>query len=823
MIRRPPLLGIVLAVVVAMFNGCQPQQPFYLHEDGDLSHYKAVATEIEYPDLQAPPNAEVEGAGRPYSLNNKECKETWDLALEEAVQIALVNNKVIRNIGGQVQGPPEFILRNAQGTPTIYDPALVESDPRSGVEGALAAFDAQFHSLAQWQRVHMPINTQSFPPIFLQTENNYTATFQNRLQKTTATGATVALSHDFINTSSTTSPLRLYPMDWTTELRAEIRQPLLQGAGVQFNRIAGPGAVQGQPNGVMLARIRTDVALADFEIAVRNLLSDVEGTYWELYFSYRALDTAVASRDSALQTWRQVNAKFRAGKSPAHEEAQSRQQYWTFVTTVQQALTGLYQTESKMRYMLGLTTTDGRLIRPKDEPTTAKVTFDWCECIAESVARNVELRQHRWLVKQRELQLIAAKNYLLPRLDLLASYQWQGLGNLLLDQGANATGDFTQVGSNAYQNMLSGEFATWMVGAELTVPIGFRREMAGVRNAQLDLARQRARYEEAELELSHQLAFAVRDLDSNHEQAQSNFNRRIAARDEVKAALAKYNVGVGTLTDVLDAQRRLADAEQAYYRNIVDYAKDIIQVHYRKGSLLEYNGVCLAEGPWPAKAYFDACRRARARDAAWYIDYGFTMPKVISRGPYDQRAESNELIPGGPAEATEPTPAVPELIPTPTPTPAKPKTGASEATIDMSSAIESATPEQRQVAGQWLSTKQSASGENAKPYGLGATKVEPLAQKTPGWSVPDSERGLATRQASYEEPAPVERITNPKPATSVKAAGNPNGSNTKPSDTTAARIKWLEPSIATDRHETATSSSSAESDQPTSGWKRMER
>ena len=830
--RRPPLLVAAWTAVLVALSGCQPQQPFYLHEDGDLSHYKAVATEIEYPDLQTPPNAEVEGALRPFSLTNKEACETWDLALEEAVQIALANNKIMRNIGGQIQGPPDFILRNPQGTPTIYDPALVESDPRGGVEGALAAFDTQFRSLAQWQRVDQPLNTRAIEGVFAQTQNNMTATFQNRLQKTTAAGGTVAFSHDFINTSDSNNPLRNYVNDWTTQLRAEVRQPLLQGAGVEFNRIAGPGALIGQPNGVMLARIRTDVALADFEAAVRNLLSDVETAYWELYYAYRALDTAVASRDSSLQTWRQVNAKFKAGKSPAHEEAQSRQQYFTFVTAVQQGLTSLYQTESKLRYMMGLASTDGRLIRPKDEPTAAKVTFDWCECLAESIARSVELRQHRWLIKQRELQLIAAKNYLLPRLDLLASYQFQGLGNLLTDPGPGGSGDFTQLGSNAYQNMLGGDFATWTMGAELTVPIGFRREMAGVRNAQLDLARQRARYEEAELELSHQLAFALRDLDSNHVQAQSNFNRRIAARDEVKAALAKYNVGVGTLTDVLDAQRRLADAEQAYYRNIVDYAKNIIQVHYRKGSLLEYNGVCLAEGPWPAKAYFDACRRARSRDAALYVDYGFTMPKVISRGPYNQTAEGGELIGDGAVESIEPIPATPELVPTPAPLSVAPQGEPAELNFDRTSANKPLPAGQPQVAGKWLPPKQTAAAGAAKSRDLGTLDLAAFGKATAQTPATDSGHRAVT-PTNYEEPAVLGRIAQPTSSVSPKSSTKANDTQsdtltTKPSTaknstTTAARIQWSDPTTASDRNEPRTSPSPAETDRPAAGWKRLER
>ena len=72
----------------------------------DLSHYKGVATEIEYPDVEAERLADVAGAKRPFSLMNNEPQEIWDLTLEEAIQTALANNKVIRNIGGQIQGPP---------------------------------------------------------------------------------------------------------------------------------------------------------------------------------------------------------------------------------------------------------------------------------------------------------------------------------------------------------------------------------------------------------------------------------------------------------------------------------------------------------------------------------------------------------------------------------------------------------------------------------------------------------------------------------------------------------------------------------------------
>ena len=66
---------------------------------------------------------------------------------------------------------------------------------------------------------------------------------------------------------------------------------------------------------------------------------------------------------------------------------------------------------------------------PIDRPTVAKVEFDWCEITEEALARNLDLRRQKWRIKQRELELIAAKNLLLPRLDLNGTYRWLGLGD----------------------------------------------------------------------------------------------------------------------------------------------------------------------------------------------------------------------------------------------------------------------------------------------------------------------------------------------------------------------------------------------------------
>jgi len=695
-------------------GGCAPRQPFYFFEDGDLSHYVGAIQKLEYPDTEQQPLDEAAGTLEPMTLSNAKVDQIWELSLEEAIRTSLENGKVLRNLGGrfssfggprpQTGEPPVSLLTAPAATPSIYDPAITETDPFRGVESALAAFDAQLSASSTWQNGMRPQNVdplfQTF--LFVPVLRTNTGVTTAGISKRTATGAQFGFSNT-AQLDATNNLFRDVPSLWTTSYDFTFSQPLLQGAGVTYNRIAGPDTfdnVFGRPNfrGVLLARINADISLADFEAGVRNLVSDTEQSYWELYFAYRNLEARKVGRDSSLEAWRKVHALYveqsRGGE--ADKEAQAREQYFFFRSEVEQALTDVYRCENRLRYMMGISASDGRLIRPSDEPTTARISFDWQQSLVEALSRSAELRRQKWIIKQKELELTAAKNLLLPRLDVGGRWRFLGVGENLFGGASYPVNTPTVANpnalsfenTNAYSTLMSGQFQEWQAQAQFLMPIGFRRELATVRNQQLQLARERARLQDEELEASHALVEAVRNVDTNFALAQTNFNRRVAAERQVEAVQAAYDAGTVTLDQLLDAQRRRAEAESSYARSLVDYNRSIAALHFRKGSLLEYNGVFLAEGPWPGKAYFDAHRRARQRDASLYLDYGHSRPAVFSRGAITQNFESigadarpMQLPPRDPATREEPTQAepaptfpgtpldngngAPELLPTP--------------------------------------------------------------------------------------------------------------------------------------------------------------
>jgi hypothetical protein len=344
--RRPvSTWRILLVSLLIAATGCAPTQPFYLHEDGDLSHYIEKSTQAEHPDLDSVPLADVQHSQRPLSLSHPEFREFWDLTLEECVAIALLNTKNIR--GGQaarLQNGQIFAgtqegsqVLNAVGRfVTTYDVAVVESNPgqqvgglsgflnngaggalngpstdggvanvRQGVEAALADFDAQLsitsdpgNGLASStdRPQNVTPNVSGFPTVLDLRQGGIDAL----LSKRTAEGTlfNIRSTTDYVR-GNNRGALQALNSVWTQVLEVEARHPLLRGRGSQINRMP-----------IIIARIGTDMEILNVQSNLQDMLNNIEVRYWDLYLAYRKLETAKVGRYISLVTWRIVYDKF---------------------------------------------------------------------------------------------------------------------------------------------------------------------------------------------------------------------------------------------------------------------------------------------------------------------------------------------------------------------------------------------------------------------------------------------------------------------------------------------------------------------------------
>lgn len=672
--------ALTTAAVVWTVMGCHaPKSDLALRLKDQLPHYQGSALKLEAaePDLNAH-DPSIVGALPPQTISDALPPQYWDMPLEEAMRLALENSQVLRDLGGA-------LLRSPGTVRTVHGPAITETDPRFGVEAALSAFDASFGMTAFFDKNDRALNN-SFLGGGTRLLRQDIMTFRQQITKTAATGTQFTIAHN-TDYDANNAPANRFPSAWNTNIEGEFRHPLLQGGGVDFNRIAGPNSVPGLPTGVMIARVNTDISLAEFEQGLPDLTSNVENAYWDLYFAYRDLDARIGARNRALDTWRRVAALNRTNSlgGEAEKEAQAREQYFRFEEEVQEALTGrlidgtrtlngssggtfrgslgVHVAERRLRLILGLPISDGRWIRPADEPLMARVSFEWSQSLPEAIMRRPELRRQRWVIKRRELELLANRNYLLPSLDAVGRYRWRGFGNDLIGpSGENAPFD------NAWENLTTGDFQEWQLGAELSFPFGQRRGHSAVRNAQLMVARERAVLREQEREVVHDLSNAIADKDRAYAVAQTAFNRRLAARQQLLVLENKVQNELQVdLNSLLDAQRRLAEADARYYFSLVDYAIAVKNVHYEKGSLLDYNNIYLAEGPWPGKAYQDAATRESLKMRPGPLNYILSRPLTVSEG------ETPQLVnPPRPPGTGEIIPTPPPMNPAPAPNPGQP-------------------------------------------------------------------------------------------------------------------------------------------------------
>ncbi|MCA9192157.1 MAG: TolC family protein [Planctomycetales bacterium] len=684
----------IAQICLVLFTGCHPTQPFFVPRDDAMSHYIDQALSIEYADVYVDSLPEATMAVVPFGPDHVP-EQFVDLTLEDCVAYALQNSKILRTTNGsnQLSSTVAAALLSAQPgqMPSTYDPALMFTTantqplaidnqgnriaPRGafranqvgGVEDALSEFDAQSSMILGYNTTDRPRNVGQgniFNPQFYQA---FDGNAQAALSKRMATGSiatarfTTIYSRNNIpasgNALGSTNFGRSVPSDYTAAVELQWIQPLLRGRGTLVNRIP-----------IVLAQINQEQSTHDFEANVINLVKSVEDAYWDLYLGYRAFETAKLARDRAKELVDVAQERADRTATPKHVVYEARAVYQQFQSQVNSALngganipgidpSGLYGREQILREKMGWSPTDGTLIRPADEPTQARVQFDWNEVRGEGLTRNVFLRKHKWSIKAREMELISAKNQILPQLDLSLTYRWLGVGDTFA--AAQRSGiNFPDPGSNALEELTGGRYQELGARLELTPQaIGKRKALQNITNAQIALAKFTEELREKENMLVFELSTAFRNMDSSLSMIKSFADQWQERTSEIEVLEKNLSIApdMATLMDqLLRAEQSRAQVELQYYQALAAYNKSLVYIHYLKGSLLDLNSISLGEGAWVDKAYWDAEERARERASGLYFDYGYTRPGVMSRGPVEYGGLTEGNISDPYSESTQP-------------------------------------------------------------------------------------------------------------------------------------------------------------------------
>jgi outer membrane protein TolC len=157
-------------------------------------------------------------------------------------------------------------------------------------------------------------------------------------------------------------------------------------------------------------------------------------------------------------------------------------------------------------------------------------------------------------------KIAAAKSAYLPQVSIQGSY---GLR-------ADMDGDLEDVGS---------------LGITATIPIFDKKNDPKISEEEAVLSAARERLRKLELQIRQDIETAILDIGSGAERIKAIEKAIEQAKESLRIERQKYDLGAGSMTDVLDAQSALLQSETAYYKAMADVNIAKVRLDWAAGGI----------------------------------------------------------------------------------------------------------------------------------------------------------------------------------------------------------------------------------------------
>ncbi|HJY85214.1 MAG TPA: TolC family protein [Candidatus Acidoferrales bacterium] len=599
-------------------TAAQPQLPSFrvAISDRDYSRGRRIFPNVwgPYAPVEVPP---------PDLTNSPKIEQLihegkMELSLQDAMALALENNL---DISLQRYTPwiaETDILRTLSGGAARG----LAGTGTASVLGAIPVetFDPLVTSTLSLDHRNTPVNNPflSGTGTALPSVTNHTITGNFGYSQAFHTGTGMAVTWNN-NRLSTTSPATLFNPAVNSALFVSFTQQLLNGFGLM-------------PNTRFIRIAKNNKKIADYQFSQQVITSvvQVSNQYWELVFARADVQVQQRAVEVAEKLYadnkRQVEigtlAPIEVVRAEA-EVARNRQNLIVSQTNQLQQQTLLKNLISKNPLAANLQ--DAEII-PTDRPVQlAQIDIPPLpNAVKEALEKRPDILQQRVDLLNREINVRATGNALLPVLSLFGQYGWSALaGNSRVSGAPTAftanlnspvvsatgtpTGTFTSnpvLGpstlvstglTDAFDAIFNNNLPTYTLQLSLSIPIRNR-------SAQADSARARLERRQSETtlrRLQNNVVVEVRNaeiaLEQNRARVEAATKARILQEQTLDAEQKKFQLGASTIFFVIQAQRDLATAQDAEIRALVDLLKSKIDFERALGRTLEVNRITIAD------------------------------------------------------------------------------------------------------------------------------------------------------------------------------------------------------------------------------------
>jgi outer membrane protein len=311
-------------------------------------------------------------------------------------------------------------------------------------------------------------------------------------------------------------------------------------------------------------------AEADYRAAQQDLILRTSDAYFNVLAAQDALESAQAAHDAIGRQLEQSEKRFEVGLIAVTDVQEAKAAYDSATATLIQAKRNLATTGERLRELTG--DTFDELSKPGEAmPLTAPSPAnpeDWVRLAMEQNARLISSRLAADITRH---NVSAERGGHLPSIDFVVSR-------------SHFESEATIIGTSAGDVDSDSDDTTYSL--QFTLPIFSSGATASrVRQAGFRHVAARERLERTARETERETRDAYLGVNSEMARVQSLKQAVESARTALQATEAGYEVGTRTSVDVLDARRRLFEAETNYSRSRYDYLLNVLRLRLAAGTL----------------------------------------------------------------------------------------------------------------------------------------------------------------------------------------------------------------------------------------------
>jgi outer membrane protein TolC len=379
---------------------------------------------------------------------------------------------------------------------------------------------------------------------------------------------------NFNNTRlETTQSTALRNPSYNSTFQAQYTQPLLRNFKIDQTRA-----------NLMISELQSQITDLNLRSTLTITEASVRNAYWDLVFGIDNVEAARRNLELSSKLVQDNRAKVEIGTMAPIDVVQAQAEE----ATRRQALVTAEATRrtnelALKRLIVGGTDDDlwNATLAPTDRPNTTPEAIDLEAAVRNALANRVDIAVAKRSLEQNEIGLKNLRNATLPALDLIGNYNLQGRGGTLIQRepgniGGGIIGTIPGNYFDALRSLGTWTAPTWSLRVNLSYPIGQSSTDASYARARVQVTQTQAQVKQAELIIATEVTNAALNVRNNLEAVQASGVARELSEQRLQAAQSKFEVGMATNFEVVQAQRDLADARSTELRNILNYRKAIV-------------------------------------------------------------------------------------------------------------------------------------------------------------------------------------------------------------------------------------------------------